>query len=415
MFNVLDNWVVTNHVIPASWPRGFARGVRDEESGRLRLAVNEYVPRANMSPQPGDVTFLFAHGTGSTKESYEPFFDDVLTRFPRIRAIWAFDIAWHGASYLLNEHVIGDEPDWFDCVRDILHIANHFQRDLHQPMVGMGQSWGCFNILLAAVHNPRIFAGIIALEPVLVTGYKTGPPHMHIAFLMMKRRDRWLSREYAKRALRKSPYYAVFDDRVFDQIIRYDLRDVPLEPQTAQGASAASSVAPEVTLTTPKAMEAYTMMRANPPLPGYPPGPDHNPNHSSHSTPVIPGFHRAADTEAHRHVPHVLPPVLYVWGSRSYIAKLPGYRQMLVEQTGIGPGGSGGAPAGHVTETVIGDCGHCLPFEKPHETAKALQPWLKQHVDVWGKHRRERKKEGPYWTDTINPGWIERASKISKL
>ncbi|KAF2815958.1 uncharacterized protein BDZ99DRAFT_457891 [Mytilinidion resinicola] len=151
-----------------------------------------------------------------------------------------------------------------------------------------------------------------------------------------------------------------------------DLRDVPPKMHAAQDVSTNSSIAPEVTLTTPKAMEVYTMMRANPPLPGYPLGPDHNPNHARHSTPVIPGFHISADTETQKHIPHVLPPVLYAWGSRSFIAKLPGYRQMLLEKTGVGPGGSGGASVGHVTETVIGDCDRCLPFEKPRETAKAL-------------------------------------------
>jgi hypothetical protein len=92
--------------------------------------------------------------------------------------------------------------------------------------------------------------------------------------------------------------------------------------------------------------------------------------------------------------------------------KVKGYRQMLLEKTGMGPLGSGGVPAGRVAEVFVEDCHHCLPFERPRETAKAIGPWLEQHVDLWNRERDNRTKEGPYWTDTINPGWLERASKI---
>ncbi|OCK85422.1 hypothetical protein K432DRAFT_318336 [Lepidopterella palustris CBS 459.81] len=408
MFNINDRWLVNEHVIPASWPRGFARGVRDEDNDRLRLAVKQYLPRANPNPQAGDITIIFAHGVGSTKESYEPFFDEILSNFPRVRAIWAADIAWHGASYLLNEKVIGDEPNWLDSTRDIVQMANHFQELMRPPIIGIGQSWGCFNILMAAVHQPRLFSGIIAMEPILITGYGRGAHKQHTSMLMMKRKDRWKSRKEARQFLKRSPYYAPFDSRVFEQIIKYDLRDIPPKPSTSKD-HPDQSISPEVTLTTPKSMEVYSMMRPNPPIPGFPAGPDHGPNHES--IPVVPGFHRAEGVSLHKNLPSILPRVLYVWATGWDLARIPNYRSHLLENTGTGPGGSGGAPEDRVREVWI-NCGHPIPFERPTEMAALMAPWLQEHVGIWDQEREERKREPRFWTETINPGWVERASKI---
>ncbi len=68
-----DRWAVAEHVIPAAHMRGFARGIIDEEKHHLRLAVKQNVPK-HREPQPSDVSLVFAHGVGSTKESYEHFF-----------------------------------------------------------------------------------------------------------------------------------------------------------------------------------------------------------------------------------------------------------------------------------------------------------------------------------------------------
>lgn len=60
-------WSVTEHVIPASHIRGFHRGIRDESSAHLRLAVKQYVPLSNPNPQPGDITLIMAQGVGNAK------------------------------------------------------------------------------------------------------------------------------------------------------------------------------------------------------------------------------------------------------------------------------------------------------------------------------------------------------------
>ena len=60
----------------------------------------------------------------------------------RLRAIWAVDAAHQGASGVLNEAILGDQPSWVDLSRDVLHLVNTFSRQLPQPVVGMGHSYG---------------------------------------------------------------------------------------------------------------------------------------------------------------------------------------------------------------------------------------------------------------------------------
>src|SRR5437868_5724178 len=70
-----------------------------------------------------------------------------------------------GQSYRLNADTIGDAPHWDDTARDILHLANTFQAEMPPPIVAMGQSWGGYPVLKAALLHPRLFAAIVALEP----------------------------------------------------------------------------------------------------------------------------------------------------------------------------------------------------------------------------------------------------------
>jgi hypothetical protein len=90
------HWAIRHHVIPASHIRGYKRGVRDEKNAPLQLSVNEYTPTGDVSASDDAVTIVFIHGVGSTKESYEPFFQQLKNSSLPIRSIWAADIAWHG-------------------------------------------------------------------------------------------------------------------------------------------------------------------------------------------------------------------------------------------------------------------------------------------------------------------------------
>ena len=137
LFNIIS------HIIPASHIRGFSRGIQDEQNGQLRLSLKHYVPK-DREPQMGDPTLILANGIGSSKECHEPFLDELLAQLP-IRGAWACDMANHGASYLLNEDIIGDGPHWLDSAWDLLHMVNTFAAQMPPPIYGVGQNWGCVN------------------------------------------------------------------------------------------------------------------------------------------------------------------------------------------------------------------------------------------------------------------------------
>ena len=395
-------WEVNEHVIPASHIRGFARGVKDEGCGHLRLAVKQYVPHSNPNPQLGDVSIIMAHGVGSSKESYEPLFDELLGCNVTIRSVWAFDVAHHGASYVLNEDVIGDEPHWLDTSRDLLQMVNTFQTLMPPPIVGIGQSWGCVTILMASIMHPRLFRSIVAIEPTFETAFQGYLDRNHYAVLMAKRRDTWPSCEAARNQLKASAYYAAFDARVFDRVIKYDLRDV--EPPLSSSNGAPTSVK----LTTPKSMEVYTMMRPDPPLKGFPEAPDYAGREED--TRVIEGFYRGERTIVKNSLPYVLPSLLYVWAAKSPLSQ-PGYRSRIVDRTGIGNGGNGGVKKGQVKETLVNGCNHPIPLEQPNAAASAIAPWLNEELAKW-REEANTKKEQPAFQSTIHEEWMAKISKL---
>jgi pimeloyl-ACP methyl ester carboxylesterase len=163
-------WTIHEHIIPASHPRGYRRGVRDPQTSRLKLHVKQYVP-SRPPASPTAITLIFQHGMppGAAKEPYEPFFWDLIShpKCPPVRAVWALDAAGFGQSFLLNKDVIGDEPQWFDSVEDVRHMINYFQDEMRSPLIGIGQSWGSVAMLVNASRHPRLFQAIILSDPVI--------------------------------------------------------------------------------------------------------------------------------------------------------------------------------------------------------------------------------------------------------
>ena len=176
-------WKVNEHIVPASHPRGYLRGVRDPQTTRLRLHVKQYIPYRSKALPDNElaITLVVQHGQppGDNKEAYEPFMWDLLYQpnLPPIRAIWALDIASAGQSFLLNRKEIGDEPHWFDAARDIMQVVNHFQAEMKPPLVGFGQSWGAAVLPMVATWSPRLFQGLLLSEPIVESGYYRILPH----------------------------------------------------------------------------------------------------------------------------------------------------------------------------------------------------------------------------------------------
>lgn len=402
-------WNIHEHVIPASHIRGFRRGIQEEKTSRLKLAIKQYVPKEISDRVIGDVTCIMAHGVGSSKESYEPFYDELLNRGLPIRAVWAMDVAHHGASYLLNENLIGDDPNWFDSSRDLMQMVNHFQELMSPPLVAISQSWGSVTIAGLSIMHPRLFAGMVFLEPTFAAHHAIRAKDLtdrrvdrsHRAVAMAKRRDIWESRAIAQERLRANPYYAAFDPRVFECVMKYDLRPASADQCKKVGSPDA------VTLTTPKSMEVATMMRPDPPLQGHPEEPDLRNRPDDIDTTIIRGFYPGEVLKMWWDLPYILPSTLVVWAGKSLAGM--NYAKEIDERIGTGYGGNGGIATGRVKSVSIADIGHPLPLEKPGAVAEVVSDWLRHEVLRWSA---EYERPQPPFDTTIDHEVIDRISKL---
>ncbi|PWW76000.1 alpha/beta-hydrolase [Tuber magnatum] len=217
----MSRFHITPHVFTASHLRGFPRGtVSATNPPQLKLAVNKYTPGSNAGrpEQPGDVTIIFCHANGIHKELYEPFFDHLLVEYEksglRIRSIWAPDAAHQGASGVLNEEVIGDDPCWNDHSRDVLHMVNQRPQDFQPPIIGMGHSYGGHTIARIALIHPSLFTSILLLDPIIEDNFLFQSPHPSV--LSAKRQDVWSSMAEAEKYVRARPFYKTWDPRVLE-------------------------------------------------------------------------------------------------------------------------------------------------------------------------------------------------------
>jgi pimeloyl-ACP methyl ester carboxylesterase len=258
------------------------------------------------------------------------------------------------------------------------------------PLICIGQSWGGYPAISTALLHPRLFVAVIALEPFLVSDGGGGFAGLRTA-LMARRRDVWASREGARKAMLRNPYYAAFDSAVFEQVVRWDLR------LTGNGE--------EVTLVTPKAMEVATMMRSE----------EGEPERQwtdftgTKDQQIMKGFYRAEPTVIRPRLAEVRPPVLYVFATNSIVGKY-GYPEWLLEHTGSGEMGSGGVKKDMVNVVWIQDSGHPMPLEKPKETAEAMVPWIKKQIQR--SIEESETNNGEFHITKINPAWMEKLEKL---
>ncbi|KAL2046296.1 hypothetical protein N7G274_001743 [Stereocaulon virgatum] len=388
-------WHVIEYIIPGSHIRGYRRGVRHDQTDHVRLSIKQYIPKAR-KPNHGDPTLIIAHGIGSGKENHEPLLDDILGYGIPVRTAWAIDAAHLGQSYLLNEVIIGDEPHWLDPARDIIQMINHFQKDMPPPIYGIGQSWGCVNVLMISHFHPRLLAGMVLMEaPFENAPWDQVPSMYHRMALSARRRNSWPSREAARKYMLRSPYYSAFDPRALDRVIKHDLRDMPT-PEHPQ----------RVILTAPKAQEVYSLGRPDPPLPGHDAAPDYKSRPGY--TVIVPGIYRGENKHIRRVLPDIKIPVLYLFGTRSHsigASKWPNQ----IHLTGIGDEGGGGSITGQVKTAYVEGAGHALPMEKPAKCAELITSWLRPELEKW-KEEDKRVKEGPSfeYTAELSPGWLQR-------
>ncbi len=379
-------WMVKEHIIPASHPRGYRRGVRNPQTSRLRLHVKQYIPSRSKPLLDAEfaITLIVQHGMppGDTKESYEPLMWDLVSQpgVPPIRAIWAMDIASSGQSFLLNRDEIGDEPHWFDSSRDLVQMVNYFQTEMRPPVIGIGQSWGASVLALCAAWNPKLFEGLVLSEPILENGWwrfhgpsrmaKAGEPTANPVSAGLARRKRYYaSRDELKRAIERNPIWKGFDRRVLGQIMRYDYRDLE------DG---------RVELITPPLLALGHFQRPSPPLPGYPVDDDYRNRPEEANFP--PGFYNVVQLKVLEELANVSCMILFVWDKEGRFMGGERYRRRVV-----GAVNAKGEREGQIQQRWI-EGGHSLAHLVPGRVAEEVCGWLKGVWEEWIEE--ERRREG---------------------
>ncbi|KAL8707723.1 MAG: hypothetical protein Q9220_007303 [cf. Caloplaca sp. 1 TL-2023] len=386
-----ESWTKISHVIPASQPRGYARGVRDLQTSRLKLHISQYIPHSTSKDSSKlAVTLILQHGMPPADNAacLEPFLSDLLRIVDvPVRSVWAMDIVSSGKSFLLNQDEIGDEHHWFDSARDILQMVNHFHHQMKPPIIGFGQSWGAQCLLVAASMSPLLFGGLVGSEPVVENGFHQAVERgmrnekstkSNIVAGLYKRRRVWNDLDEVKRwwTTGKGKYFGdQYDPRVLDKIIENDYY------QREDG---------KVELVTPPSQSVTYFVRPDPPILGLSEDPGYKNRTEEMRFPD--GFWSPWMSETREHMRKVQCNILYLWASENSKMTTAAYRKRLVGNTGTGICGGGGSQAGQIEEKeLIG--GHSLPLFVPTKTAEAVAPWIKKRWIKWQEEQERRKDE----------------------
>jgi hypothetical protein len=265
--------------------------------------------------------------------------------------------------------------------------------------------------------HPRLFTTLILLDPVVVAPEKAAETDLfRIARMSTWRRDFWPSQDEARKAFKKSQFYAKWDTRVLDRWLQYGLRRLPtsLYPDSVESDR-------QVTLKTTKHQEVFTFMRPN--FEGYETGQFDRKNHADMDPDLAieAPFVRPEGLEIFRRLSNVRPSVLYVFGGDSVSSTAP-RRKARVDVTGIGVGGSGGTQAGRVKEVILEGIGHLVAMEAVGQCADSAAQWIGTEIKRWIKDEEEFRsmwsKKSLIEKTTINEKWREmlgRPAGNSKL
>ena len=169
--------------------------------GELRIAVWEW---AGVGPP-----LLFAHATGFHGRCW----DQIVQLCPGRRAL-ALDFRGHGRSSIPAPPI-----PWPDFSLDLLAIARHF--DLRETTV-VGHSMGGHAAVLAAIRDPRLFAGLVLVDPVLFPPEYYGAPPPDAAYIA-RRRNRWASADEMYERFHSRPPFSKWRPEVLKDYCDYAL------------------------------------------------------------------------------------------------------------------------------------------------------------------------------------------------
>ncbi|KAE8308111.1 toxin biosynthesis protein [Aspergillus transmontanensis] len=421
---------IIEHVIEGQHIREYPRATATPDFP-LKLCIKQYQPLNNLDPQPGDVTIVAVHGTGYPKELYEPLWEDLLAHTTqngvRIRGIWIADVTNQGASGILNEEHLGNDPSSYDHSRDLIHMINCFRDQMQQPIMGIGHSYLLTSTsLFASIFHSRLFASLVFIEPHI----NEDSGGQDVVLMLRKsslKRDIWPSRAEAIDKVRG--LFKAWDARVFQRWTEFGYRDLPTAIYPGSP-TLAKDAPPPVTLATTKYQETMIYNRMNVQRHiqlGLSDRDAHlgdeeesSPPHDALEVPdmlgpLAPGqqCYRPESILAAKLVPHIRPSVLYISGSRSPLCRA-GTHGQLARKTGTGFGGSGGMPYKRVRHVVVEHASHSVPQERVDATASAVGSWMQEEVQRWrenqariasgweGRPLREKSMFPPEWLETMD-------------
>ncbi|KAL4904982.1 hypothetical protein BDW74DRAFT_168124 [Aspergillus multicolor] len=403
----------TEHVIEASHVREYARATKPSPEP-LKLVVNRYTPKLNTEPRPGDLTIIGTHGSGYPKELYEPIWEALYSRLCsygiRIRSIWIADAANQNASGQVNEKVRGDDPSWFDHSRDLLYMINQFKEEMPQPIVGIGHSYGCGQLVFLSLIHPRLFTSLILIEPVIEEDIYIGIGPELVRYALA-RKSGWASREEAYTYFRK--LFKKWDASALELWMRYGLTESSPSSTTSKTQNDQAST---LNLTTHPYHEVNPYLRANYEHKKPACGDQENPDIIGPDHTIAP-FYRNEPLLIWRMLPHIRPSVLWFFGSTSP-SSTPKKRKEKLEITGSGIGGSGGYRMGRVKEVTIKGSTHQLPFEEVGRISSESAEWLRGEMERWKEYDERVRKSWEVEPDNRVKNWhtpLKESLRKSKL
>ena len=215
------------------------------------------------------------------------------------------------------------------------------------------------------------------IEPILGDCTREGVFFAHYA---LQEPESWPSRRAAHTLTPRSPLL-LWDQRVLEAWFGFGLKDGP------NGS---------VVLTTPKEQEAVTYVR--PTFDTVATGNSGTWSERQHKeypdwdAEVDSGrnFYCPAASITMARLPEVRPRTLYIFGGKSVMSPLL-KREMIMETTGTGAGGSGGCASGMLQSKVLENSGHLLTFENPRDCAKVISQYIRH---LQGMAQQERPTVG---------------------
>lgn len=147
---------------------------------KLGVVYHKYKSTRTFAKNDLTVNLVFAHGTGMNKSMWRYHIERLYELSEKSGGKWnldavvAIDAVGHGDSAVLNRGKLGWVCKWDENAKDIIAVLKHeqattgdFQNNFLSRTIGIGHSYGGYQILLAAHHDPYHFDSIVPIEPVI--------------------------------------------------------------------------------------------------------------------------------------------------------------------------------------------------------------------------------------------------------